>query len=65
MDENETRGIVVDCAMKIHMRLGPSLLERAYETVLFYDSGEALEGRYLRYHKWQTGMTTLFISVSP
>ena len=42
MNENEIGGIVVDCAVKVHMRLGPSLLESVYEAVLFYDSGEVL-----------------------
>jgi hypothetical protein len=42
VNENETRGIVVDCAIEVPIRLGPSLLERVYETALFYDSGEAL-----------------------
>ncbi len=42
MNENEIGGIVVDCAVKVHMRLGPGLLESVYEAVLFYDSGEAL-----------------------
>jgi hypothetical protein len=30
MNENEIGGIVVDCALKVHMRLGPSLLESVY-----------------------------------
>jgi hypothetical protein len=59
MNENEIGGIVVDCAVKMPMRLGPGLLETVYEAVLSY------EGRYLPYHKWQTGMTSLFFSVSP
>ncbi len=59
MNENEIGGIVVDCAVKMHRRLGPGLLESVYEAVLSY------EGRYLPYHKWQTGMTDLFFSVSP
>ena len=42
MNENEIGGIVVDCAVKVHMRLGPGLLESVYEAVLLYDSGEAL-----------------------
>jgi hypothetical protein len=42
MNENETGGIVVDCAAKVHRRLGPGLLESVYEAVLSYDSGEAL-----------------------
>ncbi len=42
MSEIEIGGIVVDCAVEVHMRLGPGLLEGIYEAVLFYDSGEAL-----------------------
>ncbi len=38
----KSRGIVFDCAVKVHMRLGPGLLESVYEAVLFYDSGEVL-----------------------
>ena len=34
MTENEIGEIVVDCAVKLHMRLGPGLLESVYETVL-------------------------------
>ena len=41
MNENEIRGIVIDCAVKVHMRLGQGLRENAYE-ILSYDSGEAL-----------------------
>ena len=31
MNENEIRGIVIDCAVKAHRRLGPGLLESLYE----------------------------------
>ncbi|MEN8166283.1 MAG: GxxExxY protein [Pseudomonadota bacterium] len=34
MNENEIGGIVVECAVKVHMRLGPGLLETVYEAVL-------------------------------
>ncbi|WP_295581345.1 GxxExxY protein [uncultured Lamprocystis sp.] len=37
MNENEIGMIVVDCAVKIHMRLGPGLLESVYEAVLAYE----------------------------
>ncbi len=37
MDENGIGGIVVDCAVKVHMRLGPGLLESVYEAVLAYE----------------------------
>jgi len=34
MTENEIRTIVVDAAVKVHMALGPGLLETVYEIVL-------------------------------
>ncbi len=37
MTENETSKIIVDCAYKIHVRLGPGLLESVYEVVLAYE----------------------------
>jgi GxxExxY protein len=37
MTENEIGEIVVDCAGKEHMRLGPGLMENVYETVLCYE----------------------------
>ena len=37
MDENGIGGIVVDCAVKVHVRLGPGLLESVYEEVLSYE----------------------------
>ena len=37
MKENEIGDIVVDCAVKVHMRLGPGLLESVYEAVLSYE----------------------------
>jgi GxxExxY protein len=37
MNENEIGGIVIDCAVKMHMRLGPGLLESVYEAVLSYE----------------------------
>ena len=37
MDENGIGGLVVDCAVKAHMRLGPGLLERVYEVVMAYE----------------------------
>lgn len=39
MSENEIGAIVVDCAVKVHMRLGPGLLESVYEAVLAYELG--------------------------
>jgi GxxExxY protein len=35
--ENEIGTIVVDCAVTVHMRLGPGLLESVYETVMAYE----------------------------
>ena len=37
MNENEIGGAVVDCAIKVHRRLGPGLLESVYEAVLSYE----------------------------
>jgi len=37
MNENEIGTIVVDCAVKVHTRLGPGLLESVYEAVLAYE----------------------------
>ncbi len=34
MTENEIGKIVVDCAVKLHMELGPGLLESVYERLL-------------------------------
>jgi GxxExxY protein len=34
LNENEIGAIVVDCAVQIHMELGPGLLETVYEIVL-------------------------------
>ena len=37
MTENELSRIVFDCALKVHQKLGPGLLESAYEECLFYE----------------------------
>ena len=37
MNENEIGDVVVDCAVKMHMRLGPGLLESVYEAILAYE----------------------------
>ena len=37
MTENELATIVVDLAFAIHTRLGPGLLESAYEAILVYE----------------------------
>lgn len=34
MHENQIGKIIVDCAVKLHMELGPGLLESVYETLL-------------------------------
>ncbi len=36
MTENEIGKIVVDCAVKLHMELGPGLLESVYEVLLVH-----------------------------
>lgn len=37
MTENEISKIIVDCAFKIHTKLGPGLLESVYEKILIYE----------------------------
>jgi len=37
MTENEIAKIVVDAAFKIHTKLGPGLLESAYQAILAYE----------------------------
>ncbi len=37
MTENEIAKIIVDKAYKIHVKLGPGLLESVYETILVYE----------------------------
>ena len=37
MDENQISKIVFECALKIHKKLGPGLLESAYEECLYYE----------------------------
>jgi GxxExxY protein len=37
MQINELTGIVVDCCIKIHTRIGPGCYERVYEEVLYYE----------------------------
>ena len=37
MTENEISAIVVDICYKIHVKLGPGLLESVYETILYYE----------------------------
>lgn len=37
MTENELAKIIVDLAYKLHVKLGPGLLESVYEEILFYE----------------------------
>lgn len=37
MNENEIAKIVVDAAYKVHSKLGPGLLESAYQAILSYE----------------------------
>jgi GxxExxY protein len=39
-NENELARIVVDCAYKVHTRLGPGLLESVYEVILAHEVRE-------------------------
>ena len=37
MNENEISAVVVDVSYKIHVKLGPGLLESVYEAILFHE----------------------------
>lgn len=37
MIENEITEIIIGCAIKVHKKLGPGLLESAYEECLYYE----------------------------
>ena len=41
MHENEISKRVIGCAMNVHTRLGPGLLESAYEACLAYELSKA------------------------
>jgi GxxExxY protein len=49
MELNEVSATIVDAAMKVHMRLGPGLLESAYEACLLNEN--ELHKRGLRVRK--------------
>jgi GxxExxY protein len=40
MTENEIAKVIVDAAFKVHVKLGPGLLESVYEAVLAYELGK-------------------------
>lgn len=37
MTENEISKVIFDCALNVHKKLGPGLLESAYEECLYYE----------------------------
>ena len=37
MSENDISKVVFECALKVHQKLGPGLLESAYEECLYYE----------------------------
>ena len=37
MTENEIGTVVVDCAVQLHIELGPGLLETVYEVILAHE----------------------------
>ncbi len=41
MTENDVAKIIVNCAYRVHTKLGPGLLESVYETVLAYELKKA------------------------
>lgn len=41
MSENQITEIIIGCAIKIHRKLGPGLLESAYQTCLIYELKKA------------------------
>ena len=41
MNENELSKAIIGCAMKVHTRLGPGLLESAYEACLAHELSKA------------------------
>ena len=41
MHENEISKVIIGCAIKVHTKLGPGLLESAYEACLAYELSKA------------------------
>lgn len=41
MSKNQITEIIIGCAIKIHRKLGPGLLESAYQACLFYELKKA------------------------
>ncbi|MGD9487782.1 MAG: GxxExxY protein [Calditrichaceae bacterium] len=41
MNENEISKIIIECALKVHTKLGPGLLESVYRDVLAYEINKA------------------------
>lgn len=41
MTENELSKVIIDLSIKVHRRLGPGLLESAYEDCLYYELAKA------------------------
>jgi GxxExxY protein len=37
MSEDELSSIIIGCGIKVHSKLGPGLLESAYEECLYYE----------------------------
>lgn len=37
MNENQLAGQIIGCAIRVHRKLGPGLLENAYQECLFYE----------------------------
>jgi GxxExxY protein len=58
MTENQISEIIVDCALKIHRKLGPGLLENSYEACLCFE----LENRGLKVER-QKGLPLIYEEV--
>lgn len=41
LNENQLSKIIFDCALKVHRKLGPGLLESSYEECMFYELGKS------------------------